>query len=152
MVLYIKHPHFFFPPKMNVTLILGLKLLPGAKLTVSAPLRKDIQCLPEKQRGNLSPRRQKRESCLGKKSHIDSPSNMCEDLRLFWWVPEEQGGHSWALGAESTHSAELDPKLVLGLGCGGVERGGGGERGGAGEAGDRAGGTGQGRTVYQLIN
>ena len=128
---------------MNVTLILGLKLLPGAKLTVSALLHKGIQCLPEKQRGNLSPRRQKRESCLGRKLHTDSPSNTCEDLRLFWWVPEEQGGRSWALGAESTHSAKLDPRLVLGSGCGGVE---------LGEAGDRAGGTGQGRTVYQLIN
>lgn len=46
--------------KMNITLVLGLKLLSGAKtVTVSAPQHRQIQGLPEKQRGDPSPRRQK---------------------------------------------------------------------------------------------
>lgn len=45
---------------MNVTLILGLKLLSGAKtVTVSALWHREPQCLPEKQRGDPSPRRQR---------------------------------------------------------------------------------------------
>ena len=79
--------------KMNITLVLGLKLLSGAKtVTVSAPQHRQIQGLPKKQRGDPSPRRQKGDLVL--ELCTDHPSNTVKICVFSGWCLDSRAANT----------------------------------------------------------